>query len=77
MDPLDSAKEFEERWVIASAVMDPPDLSRLEEHQWVAARALSDRQAVVEACDHKAAKATPIGQAKIDPVQCAQDVVQE
>ncbi len=46
VDPPDSAKELEDKWVVSSAVEDPPELSRMEEHRWVAARALVNHQAV-------------------------------
>ncbi len=59
------AKELEEKWVVASAMVDPPELSRMEEHRWVAAKTLVDRQAVVEARDQKAAKATPLDKMKM------------
>ncbi len=49
----------------------------MEEYRWVAARALVDRQAVSEARGQKAAKAAPVGQEEDDPVQRAQDLVQE
>ncbi len=69
VDSPDSAKELEDKWVVASAVEDPPELSRMEEYRWVAAKALVDRQAVSEVRDQKAAKAAPAAHEEDDPVQ--------
>ncbi len=31
VDSLESSKEFEDKWVVASAMVDPPELSQMEE----------------------------------------------
>ncbi len=82
VDPPELHTTHEDRWVAAQATLkadDFPELTRHEEERWVAAHVLVDRQAVSEARDQKAAKATPTGKEKVedDPGGLAQGAAEE